>query len=227
MITSVFIDIDDTLLDFKLCSKQSILTACEKTALKFSDGFMDVFYEITNELWKQVECGKLRKPELYKKRFASVFERVGINYDGEVFEKLYREEFYESCITISGAHQLLKWLSARFKVYAASNAPQDQQLNRLGKAGLLPYFSKVLTSEILGHEKPSRKFFERALEESNSLPEKTLMIGDSMNADIVGGAQSGLHTCLFTRKKYTPKGLILPEYVVGELMDIPKLSLFA
>ncbi len=227
MVTSVLIDIDDTLLDFKLCSKQSILSACEKTALHFSDGMMDVFYEITHELWNQVESGKLQKPELYKKRFASVFERLGIDYDGEVFERIFRKEFFETDIKIEGAQELLDWLSSRFKLYAASNAPQEQQLNRLKKSGLLPYFSDIFTSEIIGYEKPSKKFFKRILQKIDTLPENTLIIGDSMNADIIGGAQSGLHTCLFTRKKYTPKGPILPEYIVESLTDIPKLSLFA
>ncbi len=227
MITSVLIDIDDTLLDFKLCSKKSILAACERTALHFSEGMMDVFYDITRELWSQVESGRLRKPELYKKRFAIVFERLGIGYDGEVFEKIYHEELFESDIKIEGSCELLEWLSARFKVYAASNAPQAQQLHRLEKAGLLPYFSGVFTSEIIGYEKPSKKFFKRILQEISCTPEEALMIGDSMNADIIGGAQSGLHTCLFTRKKYTPKGPILPEYIVENLMGIPKISLFA
>ncbi len=227
MISSVLIDIDDTLLDFKLCSRQAVLKACEKYSLPFSNELMDGFYEITHELWSQVENGKLTKPELYKKRFSMVFERFGISCDGEIFEKIYHEELFESDIIIDGARELLEWLSARFKVYAASNAPHAQQLNRLKKAGLLPYFSRVFTSELIGFEKPSEKFFEAILDETGALPKETLMIGDSLNADIGGGLKCGLHTCLFTRKKYTPKDGVIPEYIVEALTDIPKLSLFS
>ncbi len=227
MIKYILIDVDDTVLDFQLCSKSSMQNACKEAEIQFSEDFFNTFQRVTRALWDRIEASEFTRSELHDVRFNMIFKELGIDFDGEKFETLYQKNFFESHITIDGAKELLEWLSKRFTVCAASNASVAQQKNRLSKAGLLPYFTHLFMSDDIGHQKPSRLFFEHALNTLGAEPSEVLMIGDSMSADIAGGAQCGLHTCLFWRKKDTPKGKLPPKYQVEKLSDIIKLSLFA
>ncbi len=227
MIKYILIDIDDTLLDFQLCSRASIASVCKETGIPYSEELMRVFHKTTRELWDKIELATLTRQELAKIRFNKIFSELNIVYDGECFEELYCKALYESDISVDGARELLAWLSERFTVCAASNAPYAQQENRLKKAGLLPYFTHLFVSESIGVQKPAREFFEYALNILEAAPDEVLMIGDSMSADITGAVNAGIHTCLFNRKKDTPTGDILPEYQVKRLIDITELSLLA
>ncbi len=227
MIKAILIDIDDTLLDFKLCSEQAILKACSTTGVSFNKKLTETFSAVTAEYWKKIEKGELTKLELRRDRFNEVFRICGIDFNGEKFEKIYLSELFESNVTIEGAKELLEILSKRYKLCAASNAPYAQQINRLTKAGLLPYFSEIFVSEKIGAEKPSSSFFDYVLEALKLPPNEILIIGDSITADISGGLACGMHTCHFARKKTNTPTEIRPEYSVNNLLDILKLSVLA
>jgi putative hydrolase of the HAD superfamily len=48
--------------------------------------------------------------------------------------------------------------------------------------------------------KPNRRVFEEALKRTNCLPENALMIGDNLEADIIGAQKVGIATILFDPK---------------------------
>ncbi len=51
------------------------------------------------------------------------FEALGIDFDGTVFEDYFRKALNESAIPENGAYELLKYLSEKYVVCAASNGP--------------------------------------------------------------------------------------------------------
>lgn len=57
-------------------------------------------------------------------------------------------------------------------------------------------------AEILG--KPTRAFFQTALETTGFTGEQVLMVGDDMFADVEGALTAGLRACLVQTGKYTP-----------------------
>lgn len=57
--------------------------------------------------------------------------------------------------------------------------------------GLKPYISKVITSALTGYEKPNPKAFINALEQIGN-PEVIWMIGDNIEADIIGVEAVGI-----------------------------------
>ena len=103
-------------------------------------------------------------------------------------EKYFLKYLSRSFSTVEGAHDILKYLSGKYLLSAASNGPQFEQDNRLKNAGIYDYFQSVFTSEAVGYPKPKKEFFMICLEKmGNLLPSETIMVGDSLNADIVGG----------------------------------------
>ena len=109
---------------------------------------------------------------------------------------------------------------------AASNGPYEQQVNRLKIGKMYDYFKAVYVSESVGASKPSEKFFEYAFKDLESItgekikPDEALIIGDSITADMVGGADYGLKTCWYNRHKaQLPKKVDL-DYVVERLEEV-------
>lgn len=202
---AVFIDIDNTLLDFEEYVRQTMKTGFEHFGLKPYEPYMyNVFTEENNKLWHMIEAGTITFPELEKVRWNNIFRALGIEYDGTAFEKYFRSSLNESAIPVKGAYEVLEYLHGKYILCAASNGPYDQQLHRLELAGMKKFFSYFFISEQIGASKPSEEFFARSFEILNDgrekpiMPGETIIIGDSMSSDMAGGKNFGMKTCYFS-----------------------------
>lgn len=230
MIKAVLIDIDNTLLDFDAYVKNSMKDGFQKFGIRPYEEYMyDVFEEINTKLWREIEDGTLTFNELIKVRWNKIFDALGISFDGWEFEKYFRDCLYDSAVPIEGSKEILKYLSEKYIVCAASNGPYDQQIHRLEIAGMAPYFSDFYISEKIGASKPSEVFFDHCITSLNSmgkgeiLPSEIMMIGDSLTSDMAGGVASGMKTCYFDRnKKGKTNGLKL-DHIVTKLEEIKNI----
>lgn len=231
MIKAVFLDIDNTLLDFDAYVRESMRQGFEKYQLRpYEERMFSVFMKINNEMWERIERGTLTFEELLQIRWNTVFGELGIEFDGCRFETYFREGLCHSAISVEGTRELLDYLRGRYVLCAASNGPYRQQVNRLRLAGMLGYFGHLFVSEKVGASKPSREFFDHCLRELNAggqqqgragiLPGEILMIGDSLTSDMAGGIANGLKTCFFDRKHTGNTGELQPDYVVESLSQI-------
>jgi len=84
-------------------------------------------------------------------------------------------------------------LGLQLVVVSNSDGSAEQSLC---EAGLLPYFSVVVDSTVVGFEKPDRRIFEYALRESGANPSRTLRVGDLYHADVQGARGAGLYAVL-------------------------------
>lgn len=64
-------------------------------------------------------------------------------------------------------------------------------------SNILEYFDQVVNSEMAGVKKPNRKIFELALDMANTEADKSMMIGDNIEADILGARAAGFKTLHF------------------------------
>ncbi len=221
MYTTLFLDIDNTLLDFHACSHASLQTTFSACGLAFTDAVFPVFEEVNNALWREVELGTLTREELHAVRFPRLFARLGVAGDGVAAERLFRSGLAESHVEVPGATALLRYLYPRYRLCAASNSARAQQLRRLYLAGMLPYFSRVFVSEDMSCEKPRPGFFDGCFARLPGVRrEQVLLIGDSLSADIRGGADSGLRTCWYNPDHLPLPSDVRPEYTVSSLAEI-------
>lgn len=114
--------------------------------------------------------------------------------DGSFLAQRYQFYLAQQGQTLSGAHDLLDSLIERdYNLYAATNGITAIQTGRLAQSGLAPYFNQVFISEQLQTQKPDALFYEKIGQQiAGFSKEKTLMIGDSLTADIQGGNNAGL-----------------------------------
>ena len=222
-IKAVFFDLDDTLLDFNLCARDAIINSCKDLNIPFTESLYETFTRINPSLWKMVETGIITRATLHKLRFLSILSEVGIDADDQELERLLKFHIKECAVPLPYAKEILQYLYGKYELFVTSNASQEQQVKRLEKAGLLPYLTDVFTSGRVGAEKPKREFFKGVFDNLTHLtPDQTIIVGDSLRADIVGGQAYGVTTCWLDRFGNDFPG-ITPDYTINSLKDLENL----
>ena len=207
MIKAVLLDVDNTLLDFNKCAMAAAHAAARDVGLVLPENIYPVFRRINDRLWHQIEQRQLTTEELYRIRWQLIFDELGICADGVAFEALFRAHLDTSAEPVDGAAELLAYLHGKYILCIASNAPYDQQMQRLEKAGMLHYMSHLFVSEEIGAAKPSAAFFDACLSALSPLqPQEIMMIGDSLTADIAGARACGMRTCWYRHDGETARG---------------------
>ena len=85
-----------------------------------------------------------------------------------------------------------------------SNGFKETTLTKMHVSGLNPYFKNVIISEDVGVNKPDSKIFEHALTKASATKQESVMIGDSLEADIRGAQDFGM-TAIFFNPLNIPK----------------------
>ena len=230
MIKAILLDIDNTLLSFDEYVKCAMQTGFDIFGIgPYEESMYPVFRRINLSLWEAIERREITFEELQKVRWNKVFQSLGISADGPAFETYFRNQLFESAIPIDGAMDLLLHLHKKYPLFAASNGPYHQQVNRLQISGMLPFFSGLCISEEMGHSKPSDTFFQICLDRirekagSKVSPEEVMVIGDSLTADIAGGKKAGMKTCFYNPERRPVQSGQQPDLEVTSLEEIVRL----
>lgn len=223
-ITTVFMDVDDTILDFYESARESIRGCFLKNGLTYSDDIFRFFIRRNIKLWQNIEDGILTVDELHRTRWDGIFRDLGIQADGPAFEQDFIAGLRWTAFPVKGAKDLMEYLHGRYKVYMVSNASNLQQTTRLGKVGLMQYVDGVFGSLDIGINKPAPGYFDYCFSQlPGTRPEQTVIVGDSLNADISGGAAYGLHTIWFNIRNIEPSNIVIPDYTVYSLSEIKSI----
>ncbi|MBR5936077.1 MAG: YjjG family noncanonical pyrimidine nucleotidase [Bacteroidaceae bacterium] len=223
-ITTIFMDVDDTLLDFKECARQNVRNCCQKNGVPYSDDLFEFFLSRNIILWKRIEDGLLTVDELHRTRWAGIFRDYGIEADGPAFELDFIAGLRDTSVPVSGSHEVMKYLHSKYRVYVVSNASNLQQSTRLDKAGLMQYVDGIFGALDIGFNKPSKEYFDYCFAQLQGVtPARTVIVGDSLNADISGGTAYGLHTIWFNIRNVEPSDSTFPDYTIHSLCELPSL----
>lgn len=223
MIKLLLFDIDNTLLDFKKCAKFAMDKAFDDWNIKPKSGYFEIFMQANNEFWDQLEKGYITRDELYKRRWAKVFDIIGIeDADPIAFEKDFVKNLYKSHDKVNGVDEILEYLSKKYKMVIVSNSSYEEQKSRLKEADLLKYFDEIFTSEEVGHPKPQVEFFNFVKNNVGDIrEEEMLIIGDSIKADINGGINAGIKTCWFDFLKEDKDHPA--DFTIKDLLDLKEI----
>lgn len=226
----ILFDIDNTLLSFDEFVKETMKNGFEKFEIGiYEDKMFGVFNQVNTVLWQKIENGEMNLEELEKVRWNMIFDCLGMNADGETFERYFRDYLFESAITVDGALDLLEYLHGKYILCVASNGPYLQQVNRLKLSGMLTYFSDLFISEEIGSSKPSERFFDVCIDrlcfnlKQKIRPHEIMIIGDSLSSDMVGGKRFGMQTCFYNPGKKSIEDEMNPDYQVASLSEIKSI----
>ena len=210
---TLLLDADGTLLDFERSEKEAFCEALASFGVTATEEMVATYSAINDDLWKQLERGEILRSVLLYRRFELFFERYGIRADAHEMAATYMRTLTSKGYVLEGADALCERLSKCCRLYIVTNGTEVIQNGRLADSGLLPYLTGCFVSEPIGYNKPSEKFFEYVAEHIPSFSkEKTMIVGDSLSSDILGGIGFGIDTCW-----YNPKNKKAPVEMDGKI----------
>lgn len=205
--TTLFLDLDNTLLDFYKAEYYSIKKVLQKHSLPYDDKTIKTYSDINDVFWKKFEDGKIQKEIIFEGRFIELARVLNVSVDTKAIADDYISALSQSYFKVDGANEILTYLKEKgYYLYATTNGMAKTQFNRIKKSGLEPFFDDIFISEKAGHQKPEKEYFDYVID---NIPEKNrknmLIIGDSQSSDILGGINSGIDTCWYNIDHEEPK----------------------
>ncbi len=205
--TTIFFDLDNTLLDFYASEKKAIKQVLTIFSLPNDDQTAQLYSRINKSFWERYERGEIKRDEIFAGRFRVLLETLGREGDPEKMTQEYFGFLAAGHDKVDGADECLSYLKEKgYSVYATSNGVALTQYRRIEDADFNRYFDGIFVSESVGCQKPERAYFDFVID---NIPEKDrskiLVIGDSQSSDILGGINAGLDTCWYRHPNDTQK----------------------
>ena len=218
-------DLDHTLLDFDAAEDVALTQLLKEEGVADIQAYKDYYVPMNKSLWKDLELKKIRKQELVNTRFSKLFSHFGIEKDGVYLAERYQFFLAQQGQVFSGAMELLDSLIDRgYELNAATNGITKIQTGRMAQSGLAPYFNQVFISEQLQTQKPDTLFYEKIGQQiAGFSKQNTLMIGDSLTADIQGGNNADIDTIWYNSHHLENKTKAQPTYEVDSYQALLEL----
>ena len=159
MIEFLFLDLDDTILDFHKAERIAISKTFQTFGLEPTEAVLDRYHVINRQHWERLEKGELTREQVLQGRFEVLFREMGRRADAAAIARTYEHNLSIGHYFLPGAREALDALGKHCRLYLASNGTASVQQGRLTSAGLYPVFEKVFVSQELGFNKPSIEFF--------------------------------------------------------------------
>ncbi len=200
-IKHIFFDLDHTLWDFE---KNSAL-AFEKIfqELNFdinSQQFMDIYNPINVAYWKLYEKNEIDQETLRVSRVKDAFEALNYSItldEINIISNLFIDYLTSNNHLIEGTIETLEYLKDKYVLHIITNGFSFVQDVKLQKSNLDKYFVTITNSEAAGHKKPHENIFNHALTSANASKTESIMIGDSIEADVLGAMNFGIKAVFF------------------------------
>ena len=195
-IEHVFFDLDHTLWDFEKNSELTFYKIFDE--LKFNidvSYFLEVYKPLNRMFWRMYREEKISKEDLRYQRLKTVFDKINFTISDDFINKIatdyinYLPSFNH---LFEDTFEVLEYLKSKYKLHIITNGFEEIQTKKMESSNILQYFDKVITSESVGVKKPNPKVFAYALECANAFENNSIMIGDSIEADIHGALNVGM-----------------------------------
>ncbi len=223
----LFFDLDHTIWDFDANSEATLHDLYHELKLheRATDDFhhFHTTYHHHNEIyWDRFRKGFINREELRWKRMWRTL--VDYKITDETLAKEMSERYLEILPTKTNLFphciSLLEYLAAKgYPMHLITNGFEKTQHQKIKNSGIDRFFTHMITSEQAGIMKPHAAIFEYALTLTKSTAEKSIMIGDTLEVDILGAKNMGMDTVYFNPAK-PHDGKIVPTYVIGNLKEL-------
>lgn len=224
MIRHVFLDVDNTILDFNKAEAIALEKTLSALSVPHSPEVIRRYSQLNLAQWKLLEQGKLTREQVKVRRYRLLFDELKTDASPEKAARIYEDLLGQGHYFMDGAVEMLQALYGSFHLYLATNGTASVQKSRLKSAEIEPFFEQIFISEELGCNKPETAFFERCFAAIPDFKkEETVMVGDSLTSDILGGIRAGIRTVWFNKDLNESSGEIRPDHMIKALSELPGL----
>jgi putative hydrolase of the HAD superfamily len=222
----LFFDLDHTIWDFELNSKETLLDLHHKYALADKgiqdfNAFFDQYSMHNHRLWDRYTKGFIKQEELrWKRIYLSLLEYKIAD------EKLSREMSFDYLDILPNktnlfpySIEILAYLKEKgYQMHLITNGFESVQFKKIENSKLAPFFKEIITSEGSNSLKPHKEIFEYALDKTGAHLEESIMIGDNESADIQGAINIGMDSIFVNHLKKTPT--VPATYTITHLKEL-------
>jgi putative hydrolase of the HAD superfamily len=207
-ITDIFFDLDHTLWDFQKNSALTFDFLLKKYQINIDlNKFLNIYIPINFSYWKLYRDEKITKEFLRYNRLKSSFEKLNISLSDDVINKIaddYVISLPVNNFLIKDTILVLDYLKRKYRLHIITNGFTEVQNKKIVNSQIKKYFHSIIDSETVGVKKPNIKIFDYALKISGARSKNSLMIGDNLEADILGALNAGFHAIHFNNNNEAP-----------------------
>ena len=223
MIEFLFLDLDDTILDFHKAERLAISKTIRQFGVEPTEEVLALYHKINKWHWEQLELGTMTRDEVLVNRFGVLFGKLGKEVDATACARAYEHNLSIGHYFLPGAEEAVDALSKKYRLFLASNGTASVQKGRMTSANLYRFFETVFVSQEIGYNKPSLDYFDACFATIADFDkEKAIMVGDSLSSDIKGGINAGIKT-VWVNPDHKDCGDIKPDYEIEYLHQLEAL----
>lgn len=221
-INTVLWDVDDTLLDFGKSQRYAIQKTFEQFHLEITEEIIHSYIEINDRYWKKIERGEISKEEVLTLRFQTLFERHAIPFaEVEQFQSCYQKLLGSVYYYRDDSIELCRILQGQVRQYVVTNGIRATQVSKLSLSGLDLVMDDIFISDEIGFVKPQTEYFAAcSLKIPEYDPSRTMIVGDSLTSDMLGGNNSKITTCWYNPEQIKNDLAISIDYEITNLWQI-------
>lgn len=222
----IFWDLDHTLWDFDHNSTLTLAALYREFDLS-GKGIPDfdayrIAYEKHNDyMWDLFRKGATDRATLRWKRVALTMADFNIEDDVLVQEMSERYLYLlpKQGALLPYAKEILQYCHDKgYDQYLITNGFQNTQWEKIRTSNIESYFKVMYSSENTGSMKPQMGIFDFAISDAKADLERSIIIGDSIEADIIGGINYGMDQIWYN--PFELKSDLKPTFEVRTLEEI-------
>lgn len=196
----LFFDLDHTLWDFDSNAKECLEQIyaqyeLKSRAIQSFESFYKTYLGHNNILWTRYEKGYISIEELkWKRMWRTLLDfKIADDQLSRNMSQTYLELLPTKKKVFDYTFEILQYLREKhYEIHLLTNGFDKTQNSKLRSSNLDSFFKNVITSEVSNSVKPRKEIFEYALTRVGGTAGESLMIGDNLDADILGAQNAGM-----------------------------------
>ena len=222
-IEHVFFDLDHTLWDFDRNSELAFREIFEKQKIALDiEDFLGVYKPINFKYWELYRNNSVSKEALRFGRLKESFDSLKFETQDATINLIaddYIEYLPKNNHLLDGSMELLNNLKNKYRLHIITNGFEEVQQRKMKGSGIHEFFETITTSEEAGVKKPHPQIFQIAVKKSGAQLSNSVMIGDNLEADIIGAHKFGLRVIHLNSNEYNRHSQYPQVQKLNELLN--------
>ncbi|KAL0964263.1 hypothetical protein UPYG_G00321470 [Umbra pygmaea] len=232
-VKAILLDLDNTLIDTAGAGVVAIQKVTEflKSTLGHENNIGDICDKFKHKLFQETfdpAAGRTIDEVRIGHWEESINEVMGQNTGPSLSSECYylwKNTRLELLTITNPVLTVLKQLKNNHKLLLLTNGETQTQREKVVAVGCQDLFDAVVIGGEHAEEKPAQSIFSHCFGLLAVQAQECVMVGDSLDTDIKGGANAGVRATVWinNRGSYLPEGSTKPDYTIPSVLDLPEV----